>query len=199
VKGAREAWFERQLDFDPEKLVFIDETGATTKMARLYGRAPRGERCRAAVPHGHWKTTTLTAGLRIGGLAAPMILDGPMDGDAFRAYVAQVLVPELESGDVVVMDNLLSWTTFRPIALGESGKQSRPRARHSSTSPRTRRILTRSRGPSPKSRPSYGPPRREQSQTSGTHSRTLSMLSHLMNAETTSPPQDMTHSDRKLL
>jgi transposase len=75
-------------------------------MARLYGRAPRGERCRAAVPHGHWKTTTLTAGLRIGGLAAPMILDGPMDGDAFRAYVAQVLVPELESGDVVVMDNL---------------------------------------------------------------------------------------------
>jgi transposase len=106
VKGAREAWFERQLDFDPEKLVFIDETWATTKMARLYGRAPRGERCRAAVPHGHWKTTTLTAGLRIGGLAAPMILDGPMDGDAFRAYVAQVLVPELESGDVVVMDNL---------------------------------------------------------------------------------------------
>jgi transposase len=104
VKGAREAWFERQLDFDPEKLVFIDETGATTKMARLYGRAPRGERCRAAVPHGHWKTTTLTAGLRIGGLAAPMILDGPMDGDG--AYVAQVLVPELESGDVVVMDNL---------------------------------------------------------------------------------------------
>jgi len=106
VKGAREAWFERQLVFDPEKLVFIDETGATTKMARLYGRAPRGERCRAAVPHGHWKTTTLTAGLRIGGLAAPMILDGPMDGAAFRAYVAQVLVPELESGDVVVMDNL---------------------------------------------------------------------------------------------
>jgi transposase len=106
VKGAREAWFERQLDFNPEKLVFIDETGATTKMARLSGRAPRGKRCRAAVPHGHWKTTTLTAGLRIGGLAAPMILDGPMDGDAFRAYVAQVLVPELESGDVVVMDNL---------------------------------------------------------------------------------------------
>jgi len=75
-------------------------------MARLYGRAPRGERCRAAVPHGHWKTTTFTAGLRIGGIAAPWLLDGPMDGDAFRAYVTQVLVPELESGDVVVMDNL---------------------------------------------------------------------------------------------
>lgn len=75
-------------------------------MARLHGRAPRGKRCRAAVPHGHWKTTTFTAGLRLGGLAAPMILDGPMDGDAFRAYVEHVLVPDLAPGDVVVMDNL---------------------------------------------------------------------------------------------
>lgn len=106
MKDAREAWFEGQLDLDPEKLVFIDETGATTKMARLYGRAPRGERCRAAVPYGHWKTTTFTAGLRIGGLAAAMILDGPMDGDAFRAYVTQVLIPELALGDIVIMDNL---------------------------------------------------------------------------------------------
>jgi transposase len=106
VKGAREAWIEGQANLDPEKLIFIDETGATTKMARLYGRAPRGERCRAAVPYGHWKTTTFTAGLRAGRLTAPMILDGPMDGDAFRAYVTQVLVPELESGDIVVMDNL---------------------------------------------------------------------------------------------
>ena len=106
VKEAREAWLEGQIEFDPEKLVFLDETGATTKMARLYGRALRGERCRAAVPHGHWKTTTFTAGLRIGGLAAPMILDGPMDGSAFRAYVTQVLVPELAPGDTVIMDNL---------------------------------------------------------------------------------------------
>jgi transposase len=106
VKEAREAWLEGQIEFDPEKLVFLDETGATTKMARLYGRALRGERCRAAVPHGHWKTTTFTAGLRIGGLAAPMILDGPMDGRAFRAYVTQVLVPELAPGDTVIMDNL---------------------------------------------------------------------------------------------
>ncbi len=75
-------------------------------MARLRGRARRGERCRAAIPHGHWKTTTFTAGLRLGGLAAPMLLDGPMDGDAFRAYVTQVLVPELAKGDIVVMDNL---------------------------------------------------------------------------------------------
>lgn len=106
MKVARTAWFDGQLDLDPEKLIFIDETGTTTKMARLYGRAPRGERCRAAIPHGHWKTTTLTAGLRIGGLAAPMVMDGPMHGDAFRAYVEQVLVPELAPADVVVMDNL---------------------------------------------------------------------------------------------
>ena len=106
MKAAREAWFESQLDLDPDTLVFIDETGATTKMARLRGRAPRGERCRAAVPHGHWKTTTVTAGLTLRGLVAPMILDGPMDGPTFRGYVETILVPELRQGDVVVMDNL---------------------------------------------------------------------------------------------
>ena len=75
-------------------------------MARLRGRARRGDRCRAAVPHGHWKTTTFTAGLRLDGLCAPMLLDGAMDGEAFRAYVGQVLVPELRPGDIVIMDNL---------------------------------------------------------------------------------------------
>ena len=106
MKAAREAWFEGQLDLDPERLIFVDETSASTKMSRLYGRASRGERCLAAIPHGHWKTTTFTAGLRIGGLVAPFVLDGPMDGDAFRAYVSQVLAPELTTGDVVIMDNL---------------------------------------------------------------------------------------------
>lgn len=77
-------------------------------MARLRGRAKKGERCRAAVPHGHWKTTTFTAGLRLSGLSAPMLLDGPMNGDAFIAYVEQVLVPELTPGDIVIMDNLPS-------------------------------------------------------------------------------------------
>ena len=69
-------------------------------------RAPRGERCRAPVPHGHWKTTTFTAGLRHDGLAAPMVLDGPVNGEAFLAYVEQALVPELRPGDIVIMDNL---------------------------------------------------------------------------------------------
>jgi transposase len=106
VKAAREDWFEGQLDLDPNRLIFIDETGASTKMARPRGRARRGQRCRAAIPHGHWKTTTFTAGLRLNGLAAPMLLDGPMNGDAFLAYIEQVLVPELAKGEVVIMDNL---------------------------------------------------------------------------------------------
>ena len=75
-------------------------------MARLGGRAARGVRCRAAVPHGHWKTTTFTCGVRQDGLVAPFLIDGAMDADAFRAYVARVLVPELVPGDIVVMDNL---------------------------------------------------------------------------------------------
>ena len=75
-------------------------------MARLRGRAKRGQRCRAPMPHGHWKTTTFTGAIRLTGMTAPMVLDGPMNGDAFLAYVEQVLVPTLLPNDVVVMDNL---------------------------------------------------------------------------------------------
>jgi transposase len=91
---------------DAGRFVFLDETGLNTKMTRLYGRAPRGERLVAAVPHGHWHTTTFIAGLRQSGVIAPLVLDGPMTGAAFRAYVEQALVPALQPGDVVVMDNL---------------------------------------------------------------------------------------------
>jgi transposase len=104
----RQDWFEGQLDLDPERLVFIDETWASTGMARRYGWAPRGQRLRVGVPHGHWKTTTFVAGLRRTGMVAPMVLDGPINRRAFQAYVDQVLVPELEPGDIVVMDNLNS-------------------------------------------------------------------------------------------
>ena len=75
-------------------------------MARLRGWAPKGERCRASVPHGHWKTTTFTAGLRRDGLVAPWLLDGPMDGAAFLVYVRRILAAELKPGDIVIMDNL---------------------------------------------------------------------------------------------
>jgi transposase len=87
-------------------MVFVDETGTSTKMARIRGRAPRGERCRAPIPHGHWKTVTFVAALTLCGLAAPMVLDGPMNGPAFLAYVEQVLAPTLRPGRIVVMDNL---------------------------------------------------------------------------------------------
>ena len=100
------AWFDAQPDLDPEQLVFIDETAASTKMARLRGRAPRGQRCSAPIPHGHWKTITFTGALRLYGLTAPMVLEGPMNGHAFLAYVEQVLVPTLRPGEIVVMDNL---------------------------------------------------------------------------------------------
>ena len=106
VRAAREAWFAGQLDLDPDRLVFLDETAATTSMARRYGWAPRGERCRIAAPAGHWKTTTIIAGLRTNGLSAVALLDGPVTGERFRAYLAETLVPALRSRDTVILDNL---------------------------------------------------------------------------------------------
>jgi transposase len=91
---------------DPARFVFLDETGTATDMARRYGRSPSDRRLVAAVPHGHWRTTTFIAGLRQSGIVAPLVLDGPMTGTAFRAYVEQFLAPALEPGDVVVLDNL---------------------------------------------------------------------------------------------
>ncbi len=89
-------------------LVFIDETWATTSMARRYARAPCGERAVAGVPYGHWKTTTFLAALRHDRIEAPCVFDGPINGARFRAWVEQALVPTLAPGDLVVMDNLSS-------------------------------------------------------------------------------------------
>jgi hypothetical protein len=75
-------------------------------MARTRGRAAKGERLRASIPHGHWKTTTFVAGLRLGGMVAPLVLDGPINGEAFQASVDQIFTPALKHGDIVVMDNL---------------------------------------------------------------------------------------------
>jgi transposase len=90
------------------RLVFIDETWATTNMTRRYGRSPRGQRLVAAVPHGHWKTSTFVAALRHDAITAPCVIDGAMNGTIFRAYVEQVLAPTLKPGDLVIMDNLSS-------------------------------------------------------------------------------------------
>lgn len=108
VAAARILWRERQPLWDPEQLIFLDETWVTTNMARRCGWAPRGERLIAGVPHGHWKTTTFVAGLRCDGIIAPCVIDGPMNGEAFIAYVEQILAPALKPGQLVIMDNLSS-------------------------------------------------------------------------------------------
>ena len=97
-----------QLGLDPSKLVFIDETWAKTNMTRARGRSPVGERLVAAVPHGHWTTTTLVAALDRRGMRCSTVVDGAVNGDVFAAFVEQVLAPTLSPGDVVVMDNLSS-------------------------------------------------------------------------------------------
>lgn len=91
---------------EPHRLVFIDETGTNTKMTRLRGRCPRGQRLRSKAPFGHWKTQTFIAGLRCHGLTAPFVVDAPMNRCIFEAYVETQLAPTLSKGDVVILDNL---------------------------------------------------------------------------------------------
>jgi transposase len=108
VQAARLSWIEAQPTLDITKLVFLDETGASTNMTRYRGRSPKGERCIASAPFGHWMTTTFIAGLRHNDITAPMVLEGPMDGEAFLAYVREFLCPTLTPGDIVIADNLSS-------------------------------------------------------------------------------------------
>jgi len=106
VLERRGRWLGEVMGLDPRRLVFIDETWASTNMTRRYGRGPRGERLVAAAPFGHWKTTTFLAALREEGLTAPLVIDGPLDGAIFLAWARQQLAPTLRAGDVVVLDNL---------------------------------------------------------------------------------------------
>ena len=108
VHQRRQAWAGARAHLDPARLVFLDETWTKTNMARTHGRAPRGQRLRMSVPHGHWHTSTVIAGLTLRGMIAPCVLDGPMNRDAFVTDVEQVLVPELRPGDAVILDNLPS-------------------------------------------------------------------------------------------
>ena len=102
----RKRWKAHQMKVEPQRLVFIDETWIKTNMAPLRGWAPRGKRLRAYAPFGHWKTLTFIAALRCDRIEAPFVLDGPINGQAFRLYVETQLAPTLRPGDVVVMDNL---------------------------------------------------------------------------------------------
>ncbi len=103
---ARAVWKRDQKSLDPAKLVFIDETGTSTKMARLYGRSKRGSRVIGRVPWGHWKTVTCVAGLRQDAVTPPFVIDRPMTGAIFIEYLRQCLAPTLTPGDIVIMDNL---------------------------------------------------------------------------------------------
>jgi transposase len=106
VQAARSRWRKAQLLWPSGRLVFIDETGLNTKMARLCGRSLRGQRCLAAVPHGHWQTSTFIAALRCDGLAAPFLIEGAVNAEVFTAYLRHVLCPELKPDDIVILDNL---------------------------------------------------------------------------------------------
>ncbi len=106
VARYRARWKTYQARIDPSRLVFIDETWAKTNMAPLRGWGPRGQRLKAKAPYGHWKTMTFLAALRHDRIDAPFVLDGPINGEAFRLYVETQLIPTLKPGDVVVLDNL---------------------------------------------------------------------------------------------
>jgi transposase len=106
VARRRAQWKKYQGRLDPTRLVFIDETWAKTNMTRRHGRSPCGARLVAKVPHGRWRTLTFLAALRCDRLEAPCVIDGPINGESFLAYVEQVLTPTLKPGDVVIMDNL---------------------------------------------------------------------------------------------
>lgn len=108
MAAARAAWQANQPGLDCARLIFIDETWTKTNMVRAHGRCRRGARLVAAVPHGHWMTSTFIAALRCDRVTAPAVFDGAITGELFRAYVEQVLAPTLASGDVVIMDNLNS-------------------------------------------------------------------------------------------
>jgi transposase len=99
-------WREQQTGWDVRRLVFLDETGLNTKMARRHGRCLRGERCHSTVPHGHWQSSTFIAALRHEGLAAPFLVEGPVDADVFTIYLQEVLGPHLRRGDTLILDNL---------------------------------------------------------------------------------------------
>jgi transposase len=120
VAERRAAWKDRQPGTPARRLIFLDETWASTNMTRLRGRAPRGARLLAKVPFGHWKTTTLIAALGLSGVRCSAVVDGAVNAQVFEAFVEQVLAPQLRPGDAVVLDNLSSHKTARARALVEA-------------------------------------------------------------------------------
>jgi transposase len=120
VKQAREQWRAGTEGIDPRRFRFIDESGAKTNMVRMHGRCQKGRRLLSSAPAGHWNTTTMIAAIGLDGVQAPFALDGGIDGDAFLIYVEKVLLPTLQGGEIVVLDNLSSHKLPRVAELIES-------------------------------------------------------------------------------
>ena len=190
VARKRQRWKAHQGRLDPARLIFIDETWAKTNMTRVRGWAPRGCKLLAKVPQGHWRTLTFLAALRCDRIDAPCVIDGPINGENFLAYVEQVLVPTLKVGDVVVIDNLGSHKSkavrraIRATALTSSS--CRPTAPTS----------TRSSRSSPSSRPCSERPQSARSKRPGSESAHSCRPSLRRNAPTILETLDMLQSNR---
>ena len=182
----RAQWAIYRNRIDPARLVFIDETWTKTNMAPLRGWALVGQRIKAKVPNGHWKTMTFLAALRHDRVDAPWLIDGPINGERFRLYVEAVLVPTLKPGDIVVMDNLGSHkgkAVRRAIRAAGAG---------SSSCPNTPPTSIRSNSSSPSSSTGSERPQNGASKPSATPSVTSSTVSRPQNAQTISETQGMT-------
>jgi hypothetical protein len=180
VARRRAQWQKYQGRLDPKRLVFIDETWAKTNMTPLRGWAPRGHKLLAKVPQGRWRTVTFLAALRCDRIDAPCVIDGPIDGESFRAYVEQILVPALKPGDIVIIDNLGS----------HKGKAyavpSVPPAPSSSSCRNTVPTSIQSSRSSPSSKPCSAGRRGDPPKRSGTRSQLSSAPSRPRNAPTIS-------------
>lgn len=184
VARRRAQWIKYQSRIDARRLVFLDETWTKTNMAPLRGWSPRGQRLRAKVPHGRWKTMTFLAALRCDRIEAPWLIDGPINGERFRIYVERVLVPALEPSDIVIMDNLGS----------HKGKAVRRAIRAAGAKLICRNTLptsTRSNRSSPSSSTCSAKPQRAPPTMSATQSDSSSRPSRPRNAPTTSRTQDI--------
>ena len=177
----RAQWALYRNRIDPARLVFIDETWTKTNMAPLRGWAPVGQRIKAKVPNGHWKTMTFLSALRHDRVDAPWLIDGPINGERFRLYVEAVLVPTLKPGDIVVMDNLGS---HKGKAVRRAIRAAGARLFFSCRSIRPTSIPSSSSSPS--SSTGCARPRNAPSKPSATPSVTSSTRSRPQNAQTIS-------------
>jgi transposase len=179
IKAAREEWTatrQPRMRLEPHRLIFLDETGTTTKMTRLRGRCLSGERLRSKAPFGHWMTQTFVAGLRCDKLTAPFVVDAPMDRRIFETYVEKELAPTLDKGDVVIMDNLAAHKSPR------AEKAIKARAHGSCSCRLIVPISIRSKWPSQSLKPISAQRPLEPSMPSGRRSGTSAISSSLQNA-----------------